>query len=148
MKLFNFFKKKKKEEDGHFDRKEERHFDKDYNNLNELLLNEDFKDWHEDYAFLKLVWGKMKIGEIHNDIQLNSFIEQHLRELTMDELSSKFVAFRSLERILGQHLTDWEDNNNTSFEGYIDIEQYHTVVVKAIQILPDVLLAVVTNGDE
>ena len=122
-------------------------FDKDYNDLNQFLLSEEIKDWHEDYAFLKLVWGKMKTGEIHNDIQLNSFIEQNLRELTMEELCSKTVAFRSLELLLGQHLTDWEGNNNTSFEGYIDIEQYHTVAVRTIQIIPEVLVDYVTKED-
>jgi hypothetical protein len=127
--------------------KKQGNFDKEYNDLNKLILNDDFKSWHEDYAFLKLVYEKIKTAKIQNDIQLNSFIEQNLKKLTIAELTSKMVNFQSLENILGEFLTECEDNNNTSFEGYIDIEQYHSVVTKSYQIGTEVMIDFVTKGD-
>jgi hypothetical protein len=122
-------------------------FDKEYNELDELILDEDFKDWHEDYMFLKLVYEKIKTAKIQNDIQLNSFIKERLKKLTTSELTSKMVNFRSLENIIGKELSGWGDTNNTRFEGYIDVEQYHTIVTRSYQIGTEVMIDFVTKGD-
>ena len=47
---------------------------------------------------------------------------------------SKIVNFQTLENILGSALIEFDENNDTSFEGYVELEQYHSVATRAYQL--------------
>ena len=69
-----------------------------------------------------------------NEEQLNNFILSFLRKQSHDEVISKIVNFQTLENILGSALIEFDENNNTSFEGYVELEQYHSVATRAYQL--------------
>ncbi len=106
-------------------------YDADYYTVDDLINEID--ENRKDYDFLKHIWGEMKTGLITNEEQLNDCILLFFRKHSIDEIISKIVNFQQLENILGTYLLHLEDENNTNFNGYIEIEQYHMAATRAFQ---------------
>jgi hypothetical protein len=100
----------------------------------------------KDYKFVKLVFEKLKTGSVRNEDQLNNFISTFLRKQSTDEVISKTVNFQTIENILGSALNDYEENNKTNFNGYIELEQYHSVAIRAYQLCQQAMFESIMNG--
>ena len=100
----------------------------------------------KDYKFVKLVFEKLKTGSVRNEEQLNSFILSFLRKQSRDEVISKIVNFQTMENILGSALIEYEENDDTNFNGYIELEQYHSVATRAYQLCQQVMFESIISG--
>ena len=59
---------------------------------------------------------------------------------------SKIVNFQTMENILGSALIEYEENNDTNFNGYIELEQYHSVATRAYQLCQQVMFESIISG--
>jgi len=109
-------------------------FHPNFEEIDSLISGLEETSISNDYKFVKLVFEKLKTGFIINEEQLNNFILSFLRKQSRNEVISKIVNFQTLENILGSALIEFDENNDTSFEGYVELEQYHSVVTRAYQL--------------
>lgn len=100
----------------------------------------------KDYEFCKLIFKKLETGSIRNDEELELFILKFLRKHSGDEVISKLVNFQTIESVLGQSLNVFIDNNDTSFKGYIEIEQYHSITTICYQLCNQVMFESIIGG--
>lgn len=114
-------------------------FHENFQNIDSLITSLEEGGISNDYKFVKLVFEKLKIGYIRNEEQLNNFILSFLRKQSKDGLISKTVNFQAIENILGSSLVEFEENNETSFKGYIELEQYHSVATRGYQLCQQVM---------
>ncbi len=146
------FKYSEKEEseniDKSFEIKQEKSskFHANYQNVDLLISSLEEGGISKDYKFVKLVFEKLKTGSIRNEEQINNFILSFLRKQSRDEVISKTVNFQTMENILGSALIEYEENDDTSFNGYIELEQYHSVVTRAFQLCQQVMFESIISG--
>ena len=119
-------------------------FHDNYTVVDELILGLDNID--KDYKFCKLIFQKIQTGSIRSDDELNAFILKFLRKQSRDEMISKTVNFQSIENILGSALIEYEENNDTSFKGYVELEQYHSATTRSFQLSQQVMFESILSG--
>ena len=51
-----------------------------------------------------------------------------------------------MENILGSALNEYEENDDTSFNGFIELEQYHSVATRAFQLCQQVMFESIISG--
>lgn len=119
-------------------------FHDNYTVVDELILGLDNID--KDYKFCKLIFQKIQTGSIRSDDELNAFILKFLRKQSRDEMISKTVNFQTIENILGSALIEYEENNDTSFKGYIELEQYHSATTRSFQLSQQVMFESIISG--
>lgn len=113
-------------------------FHQNYQTLDLLISSHEGMD--KDYKFLKLVEEKKQMGSIRNEEQLNNFILSFLSKFSTDEVIAKMVNFQTLENILGSSLNEYDEKGDTSFKGYKEIEQYHTLSIRSYQLCNQFML--------
>lgn len=121
-------------------------FHENYQSVDMLIAALDEGGISKDYKFVKLVFEKLKTGSIRNEDQLNNYILSFLRKHARDEVISKIVNFQTMENILGSALISYEEKNDTSFKGYIELEQYHSVATRAYQLCQQVMFESIISG--
>ena len=119
-------------------------FHDNYTVVDELILGLDNID--KDYKFCKLIFQKIQTGSIRSDDELNAFILKFLRKQSRDEMISKTVNFQTIENILGSALIEYEENNDTSFNGYVELEQYHSATTRSFQLSQQVMFESILSG--
>ena len=119
-------------------------FHDNYTVVDELILGLDNID--KDYKFCKLIFQKIQTGSIRSDDELNAFILKFLRKQSRDEMISKTVNFQTIENILGSALIEYEENNDTSFKGYVELEQYHSATTRSFQLSQQVMFESILSG--
>lgn len=119
-------------------------FHDNYTVVDELILGLDNID--KDYKFCKLIFQKIQTGSIRSDDELNAFILKFLRKQSRDEMISKTVNFQTIENILGSALIEYEENNDTSFNGYVELEQYHSATTRSFQLSQQVMFESIISG--
>ena len=119
-------------------------FHDNYTVVDELILGLDNID--KDYKFCKLIFQKIQTGSIRSDDELNAFILKFLRKQSRDEMISKTVNFQTIENILGSALIEYEENNDTSFKGYVELEQYHSATTRSFQLSQQVMFESIISG--
>jgi len=121
-------------------------FHANYQNVDMLISSLEDGGIAKDYKFVKLVFEKLKTGSVRNEEQLNNFIFSFLRKHSRDEVISKIVNFQTMENILGSALNEYEENDDTSFNGFIELEQYHSVATRAFQLCQQVMFESIISG--
>ena len=121
-------------------------FDSKYQTVDLIISALEESGIAKDYKFVKLVFEKLKTGAVRNEEQLNNFILSFLRKQSRDEVISKIVNFQTMENILGSALIEYEENNDTNFNGYIELEQYHSVATRAYQLCQQVMFESIISG--
>jgi len=104
--------------------------------MNEMLLGTE--SYYNEYLFLKTLRFKLEKGEVYIE-QITSYISNSYKKLDGGEIMYLMDIFRQLEHIFTVHLEEWEKNNNTKFNGFVDIEQYLTLSQRTISDLGDLL---------
>lgn len=95
----------------------------------------------QKWAILELLSNLAK-----SDDELNAFILKFLRKQSRDEMISKTVNFQTIENILGSALIEYEENNDTSFKGYVELEQYHSATTRSFQLSQQVMFESILSG--
>ena len=89
----------------------------------------------------------MLAAEIVSDVQLKENIEFELRKnYKGSELLGAQFFLNQLIELLATSLNDFDKKKNNKFVGYSELEQYHTIAVMIVKILPVLTLEFIKSG--
>jgi len=112
-------------------------FGKQYHDLEEILLSKN-SSYNEEYGFIKLLREKLKSGDVYLE-EISSYIKDYYKKYDGDEIMTKTELYNQLEHIFTVYLEDWEKKKETTFVGFEDVEQYHSLSQKIVVELGDLL---------
>lgn len=112
-------------------------YDEEYFILDQNIMSID--SYKKEYPFLKEFREKLKTGEVFLE-EMDSFIFNEYKDLDGDKIIYTISLFEQLEYILATHLNEWEKNNDNTYKGYEDVEQYHSLSQKTILLLRELLI--------
>jgi thymidine kinase len=98
-------------------------YDDDYVIINKFL----FEGFKEEYSLAKHIRKKMLAGEIQNDEDLDKNIRDEVNSYDTKSIGVKMFMSKQLIETLSGFLTDLDKENNNSFRGYDDLDQYYTL---------------------
>ena len=107
-------------------------FDENYTILNQMI----FDLYKIEYSFLKFLRKKTLAKEIGSEEDLMTNIKKEFSLYDFPSLGVKQHIYSEIEKILGTALNNFDAQNNNEFNGYIELEQYHTIAGRIIQIIP------------
>ena len=109
-------------------------------------MNEEYNEWYhinykkvdqlilllerEEYEFCKLTFKKFNDGEFKNENELNNYLLSILKSHSRENIISKVVSFEGIINLLATQLNEFDKNGDTSFNGYLILEQYHSMAVR------------------
>ena len=70
---------------------------------------------------------------------MSSYIKNHHKKYDGGEIMTKTELYNQLEHIFTVYLEDWEKKKETTFVGFEDVEQYHSLSQKIVIGLGDLL---------
>jgi len=111
-------------------------FDKKYYEFNKIV-SDIYKEGGE-YKFIKMLREKLKKGEVYLE-EMGNYIKTHHKKYDGGQIMTKIHLYNQLEQITTSYLEDWEKKKETTFEGFIDVEQYHSLSQKIVNELEDLL---------
>ena len=117
--------------------KKKSNFGKQYYDLEEMLLGKN-SSYIEEYGFIKLSREKLKSGEVYLE-EMSRYIKDHHKKYDGGEIMTKTELYNQLEHIFTVYLEDWEKKKETTFVGFEDVEQYHSLSQKIVVELGDLL---------
>ena len=117
--------------------KKKSNFGKQYYDLEETLLCEN-SSYNEEYGFIKSLREKLKTGEVYLE-DMSSYIKSYHKKYDGGEIMTKTELYNQLEHIFTVYLEDWEKKKETTFVGFEDVEQYHSLSQKIVAELGDLL---------
>jgi hypothetical protein len=117
--------------------KQRNDYDKEYVEFQNMMLG-DKSPYHDEYNFLKVFHDKLKKGEIFLEDMKSHAIDSYKKH-DGPELMTKIELFRQFEHISTVYLNGWEERGETNFNGFVAIEQYHSLSQFVINILGELL---------
>ena len=120
----------------------ERSFDKEYQELDKMMLGID--SYSEVYPFIKKFREKLRLGEIYLE-EMTEYIKNNFSDYDGGKIMFKISLFEQMEHIFGTYLNEWEEKKNSKFNGFEDVEQYHTLSQKVIIVLKELLQEQIAN---
>ena len=117
--------------------KSEKDYDKEYVEFQNMMLG-DKSPYHDEYNFLKVFHDKLKNGEIFLEDMKSHAIDNYKKH-DGPELMTKIELFRQFEHISTVFLNGWEERGETNFNGFVAIEQYHSLSQFMISTLGELL---------
>lgn len=112
-------------------------FGTQYYDLEETLLGKN-SSYNEEYGFIKSLREKLKSGEVYLE-DMSGYIKNHHKKYDGGEIMTKTELYNQLEHIFTVYLEDWEKKKETTFVGFEDVEQYHSLSQKIVVELGDLL---------
>ncbi len=101
-------------------------YHKNYIKIDQLILLFERKE----YEFCKLTFKKFNDGEFKNENELNNYILSILKSHSRENIISKIVSFQGIINLLATNLNEFDKDDDTSFNGYLILEQYHSMAVR------------------
>jgi antitoxin component YwqK of YwqJK toxin-antitoxin module len=123
----------------------ERSFDKEYQELDKMMLSQE--SYSEVYPFIKTFREKLRVGEIYLE-EMTEYIKNNFSDYDGGKIMFKISLFEQMEHIFGTYLNEWEEKKNSKFNGFEDVEQYHTLSQKVIIVLQELLQEQIENLGE
>lgn len=120
----------------------ERSFDKEYQELDKMMLSQE--SYSEVYPFIKTFREKLRVGEIYLE-EMTEYIKNNFSDYDGGKIMFKISLFEQMEHIFGTYLNEWEEKKNSKFNGFEDVEQYHTLSQKVIIVLQELLQEQISN---
>tara|TARA_B100000795_G_scaffold166565_1_gene125326 strand:+ start:193 stop:780 length:588 start_codon:yes stop_codon:yes gene_type:complete len=117
--------------------KKKSNFGKQYHDLEETLISEN-SSYIDEYGFIKSLREKLKSGEVYLE-DMSSYIKDNHKKYDGGEIMTKTELYNQLEHIFTVYLEDWEKKKETTFIGFEDVEQYHSLSQKIVIELRDLL---------
>ena len=117
-------------------------FDSQYVNSNSLL----FGLYKEEYTFVKYLRKKMLASEIVGTKDLEDNIMAELNTYDVGELGGKQYLFGEVKNMLGMMLNDFDAKNENNFNGYNELEQYHSIASHIFQMMPNIIMFKMISG--
>lgn len=117
-------------------------FDEEYALTNSIC----FMLAKKEYSFVKYLRKKTLAGEISNQSDLEQNIKSELENHDGGELLGMQFMLGQVLEILATRLNDFDNKNNKTFNGYIELEQYHTIAGIILKILPELILNNITKA--
>jgi len=117
--------------------KKKSNFGKQYHDLEKTLLGKN-SSYNEEYGFIKSLREKLKSGEVYLE-DMSGYIKNHHKKYDGGEIMTKTELYNQLEHIFTVYLEDWEKKKETTFIGFEDVEQYHSLSQKIVIELGDLL---------
>tara|TARA_B110000238_G_C16016203_1_gene391160 strand:- start:414 stop:818 length:405 start_codon:yes stop_codon:yes gene_type:complete len=119
-------------------------FDDEYVSSNHAL----FELYKEEYSLAKYLRKKMLAAEIVNSEDLESNIREELGIYDGGALLFKQNQFGEVTDMLAMMLNTFDEKNNTNFNGYTELEQYHTIASTILKMLPEILMEKMISGSK
>jgi hypothetical protein len=119
-------------------------FDDEYVSSNHTL----FELYKEEYSLAKYLRKKMLAAEIVNSEDLESNIREELGIYDVGTLGGKQYMFGEVTNMLGIMLNTFDEENNNNFNGYTELEQYHTIASTILKMLPEILMEKMISGSK
>ena len=119
-------------------------FDDEYVSSNHTL----FELYKEEYSLAKYLRKKMLAAKIVNSEDLESNIREELSIYDGGTLMFNQNQFGELTNKLGIMLNTFDEENNNSFNGYTELEQYHTIASTILKMLPEILIEKMISGSK
>ena len=116
-------------------------FDKEYVTIN-LVIFELFKI---EYSFIKYLRKKTLLRQISNEDDLIENIKNELNKYDFPTLGVKQHQYNGIIEILAKALNNYDAENNNSFNGYIELEQYHSIAIKISENIPEIMMNSLTK---
>ena len=117
---------------------------KEYYDLDKLILETD--DLVEAYNDIKKFRNKFHNKEVRDENHLEQIILDHFKKFDGDKIIQFFGDYSTIESILGTYLNDL-DSKKVKFNGYVEIEQYHSLAQKIYTMLNQTMLEKAITGD-
>tara|TARA_Y100000768_G_C23882559_1_gene635974 strand:- start:552 stop:950 length:399 start_codon:yes stop_codon:yes gene_type:complete len=99
----------------------------------------------KEYSFVKHLRKKTLAGEISDQSDLEKNINNELKNHDGGELLGMQFMLGQVLEMLATRLNDFDKNNNNKFNGYIELEQYHTITGIIIKMLPELIVNQLTK---
>ncbi len=100
----------------------------------------------KEYSLVKYLRKKMLAGEITSDIQLEENIKKELKEnYSGSELMGVQFMLNQVIQLLATSLNNFDKKKNNKFEGYSELEQYHSISGLIVNLLPALTMEYITN---
>ena len=97
-----------------------------YKKIDQIILLLERKE----YEFCKLTYNKFNDGEFKNENELNNYILSIFKSHSRENIISKVVSFENIIDLLATKLNEFDKNDDTSFNGYLILEQYHSMAIR------------------
>jgi hypothetical protein len=116
---------------------------KQYHDLEETLYSAG-SSYVKEYRFIKSLREKLKSGEVYLE-DMSSYIKDHHKKYDGGKIMHKQDLYKQLEYIFTIFLEDCEKKKETTFVGFEDVEQYHSLSQKIVIELGDLLQEKITE---
>ena len=98
-----------------------------------------------EYSLVKYLRSKMLIGEIQDQADLEENIKIEIESFDGGELMGLQFMLNQVIQILALRLNDFDKDGNNNFNGYIELEQYHTIASLIVKMLPELIINKITK---
>ena len=116
-------------------------FDEEYALTNSIC----FMLAKKEYSFVKYLRKKTLAGEISDQSDLEENIKSELENYDGGELLGMQFMLGQVLEMLATRLNDYDNDNNNTFKGYVELEQYHTIAGIILKMLPELILNDITK---
>lgn len=116
-------------------------FDDEYSKVNLIA----FEMYKVEYSFTKHLRKKTLLRQIQSEDKLIENIKNELIRYDFPQLGVKQFQYNGLIELLANALNEFDNENNNKFNGYIELEQYHTIAIKISENIPQIMMNTLTN---
>ena len=116
-------------------------FDDEYLKVNLIA----FEMYKVEYSFAKHLRRKTLLRQIQSEDKLIENIKNELIRYDFPQLGVKQFQYNGLIELLANALNEFDNENNNKFNGYIELEQYHTIAIKISENIPEIMMNALTN---
>tara|TARA_B100001059_G_scaffold171704_1_gene171821 strand:- start:2783 stop:3214 length:432 start_codon:yes stop_codon:yes gene_type:complete len=116
-------------------------FDDEYSKVNLIA----FKMYKVEYSFAKHLRKKTILRQIQSEEELIENIKNELIKYDFPQLGVKQFQYNELIALLANSLNEFDNKNNNKFNGYIELEQYHTIAIKINENIPEIMMKTLTK---
>jgi hypothetical protein len=116
-------------------------FDDEYSKVNLIA----FEMYKVEYSFTKHLRRKTLLRQIQSEDKLIENIKNELIRYDFPQLGVKQFQYNGLIELLANALNEFDNENNNKFNGYIELEQYHTIAIKISENIPQIMMNTLTN---
>jgi hypothetical protein len=117
-------------------------FDDEYVTSNHIL----FDLYKEEYSLTKYLRKRVLAAEILNSEDLEINIREELAIYDVGTLGGKQYVFGEVTNMLGTMLNTFDEENNNNFNGYTELEQYHTISGTIHNMLPELIMGKIISS--
>ena len=116
-------------------------FDDEYTTINLIA----FEMCKTEYSFAKHLRKKTILRQIQSEDELIENIKNELVKYDFPQLGVKQFQYNEIIGLLANALNEFDNENNNKFNGYIELEQYHTIAMKISENIPEIMMNSLTK---